>query len=336
MTHRFPIKEIAQQAGLSTATVDRVLHERVNVAQGTALRVQAAIAELEVQENQIAARGRRMFVDIVVEAPARFSAQIRQATLDVLPKFGPAVIRPRFHFAELMDLAQLATILKKLAKLGSQGVCLKARNVAHVSQAIAELASAKIPTVTLATDVPDSPRLAYVGLDNLAAGETAAYLIGQHLGAGPSTVLTCTSQTAFLGEGERKVAFENSLPNTTRVIEVSGGAGLAGLTEAEVARTLQNAPAIDAVYSMGGGNAAILKVLDTLGQKPKVFVAHDVDQDNARLLRQHRLNYVLHHDLRLDMELAFSHIAAFHRLRLPVQKDGPSDVQVITPFNIPK
>jgi LacI family transcriptional regulator len=36
--------------------------------------------------------------------------------------------------------------------------------------------------VTLVTDLPDSTRLAYVGMDNRAAGQRAADLPGQWLG----------------------------------------------------------------------------------------------------------------------------------------------------------
>ena len=73
MTHRFPIKEVARQAGLGTATVDRVLNDRAHVSPQTRLRVSAAIEELKAQEAQLAARGRRVFFDFVVEAPSRFS-----------------------------------------------------------------------------------------------------------------------------------------------------------------------------------------------------------------------------------------------------------------------
>ena len=45
MTHRFPIKEIALQAGLSTATVDRVMNGRAHVSPQTRRRVEDAIAE---------------------------------------------------------------------------------------------------------------------------------------------------------------------------------------------------------------------------------------------------------------------------------------------------
>ena len=47
MSHRFSIKEIAHQAGLSTATIDRVINRRPGVRRQTANRVHAAIRELE-------------------------------------------------------------------------------------------------------------------------------------------------------------------------------------------------------------------------------------------------------------------------------------------------
>ena len=77
MRHQFSLKEIALQSGLSLATVDRALHGRAYVSAQSARRVQTAMAELAQQEGQLAARGRRMFVDIVVEAPRRFSDELR-------------------------------------------------------------------------------------------------------------------------------------------------------------------------------------------------------------------------------------------------------------------
>jgi LacI family transcriptional regulator len=86
-----------------------------------------------------------MFIDIVVEAPRRFSDELRRAANQVLPKFAPAVIRPRFHFAEDIGPAKTVAILAKIAKQGSQGIVLKAQNVAPIRAEIDRLIDLKIP-----------------------------------------------------------------------------------------------------------------------------------------------------------------------------------------------
>ena len=96
MTHRFPISEIAQQAGLGLATVDRVLNNRVHVSQQTKLRVQTAIEELIAKEAQLVARARRMFFDLVVVGSDRYISALKEATNAVLPRIGTAVCQFRF------------------------------------------------------------------------------------------------------------------------------------------------------------------------------------------------------------------------------------------------
>jgi LacI family transcriptional regulator len=338
MTHRFPIKEIAQQAGLSTATVDRALNKRAHVSPQTRRRVTDAISELEGQETQLSARGRRMFIDFVVEAPARFSREIRRATEDLLPTFNPAVIRPRFAFKERMSEEECAAILRRIAKRGSQGVCIKARDLPTIRNGISELVKKGIPVVTIFTDISKSDRLAYAGLDNFNAGRTAAYLLANLLNQPNGAVLTTKSNTLFQGEDDRFRGFCEVITSQRpdlHVLDASGGAGLNASTARQVELAISNTPDIRAVYSMGGGNIAIREVLDKLKRAPDVFIAHDLDADNLGLLRENKLTIVLQHDLREDIRNAFLHILASHKIiKLPIPP-AASDIQVITPMNIP-
>lgn len=68
-----------------------------------------------------------------------------------------------------------------------------------------ELVAAGIPVVTLVTDLPTSPRSAYVGIDNRAAGAMAAYLTEQWMGERPDNVLVTLSSGSFRGEEEREM-----------------------------------------------------------------------------------------------------------------------------------
>lgn len=340
MTHRFPVKEIAAQSGLSTATVDRVLNRRAHASAQARARVNAAIAELEGQEAQLSARGRRVVIDVVAEAPRRFSFEIRAASQAVLPLIGAAVVRPRFSFHEWLSGPEMAAILDRIAARGSHGICLKARDLPLVRQAVARLTARGIPVVTIFTDLPGSDRIAYAGLDNEMAGRTAAWLISHMTPERRGTVLTAMSNARFAGEEQRFAAFSSALsrevPNLV-VRDASGGGGLNPETARRIAEAAAGCKDLTAVYSMGGGNRGIRATLDQMGLSPDVYVAHDLDADNRALLERGAISVVLDHDLGTDMQAAFGHILRACRL-VP---DGagiamPSPPRVITPQNIPR
>lgn len=338
MTHRFPVKEVARQSGLSTATVDRVINNRANVSPQTKARVAAAILELKGQEAQLTARGRRMFFDFVIEAPTRFSREIQKAAEQVLPRIGSAVCRPRFQAQEIMGEDEVTAALSRIEKRGSHGVCIKARDLATIRSAVNQLIAAGIPVVTLVTDLTTTKRIAYVSLDNESAGHTAAYLIAKTVGDSDGTVLTSRSQEQFLGEEEREVAFMatlNRLCPNLRIIDASGGSGVHFETSRIMQSTVSGLDQIRAVYSMGGGNTAILNALEQNGSLPDVFVAHDLDHDNRQLIEDGRLSYVLHHDLRVDLLNVFQAFLHHHKLMPVPPHTAVSHIQVVTPENIP-
>jgi len=338
MTHRFPIKEVARQSGLNTATVDRVINNRANVSPQTKARVAAAISELTGQEAQLTARGRRMFFDFVIEAPKRFSREIQKAAEQVLPRIGSAVCRPRFQAQEIMGEDEVIAALSRIAKRGSHGVCIKARDLPTIRSAVDQLIAAGIPVVTLVTDLTTTKRIAYVGLDNESAGRTAAYLIAKTIGDGDGTVLTSRSNDRFLGEEEREVAFKGTLarlcPNL-RIIDASGGSGVHVQTSRIMQSIIAGLDHVRAVYSMGGGNTAILNALEQNGSLPDVYVAHDLDNDNRRLIEDGRLSFVLHHDLRVDLQNVFQAFLHHHKLMVVPLHTTMSHIQVVTPENIP-
>src|SRR5882757_8807752 len=181
MPHRYKVREIAQQSGLSEATVDRVLNDRPGVRENTRAEVAQAIADLDKQRAQLRLNGRRYLIDVVMQTPQRFSDAFRAAVEAELPAFAPAMLRARFHLWESGSSAQMVDALGRLR--GSHGVVLKAQDEPEVAEAVDRLVASGVPVVTYATDVPTSSRCGYVGIDNHGAGVTAAYLVDQWLGA---------------------------------------------------------------------------------------------------------------------------------------------------------
>ncbi|MHA3020565.1 LacI family DNA-binding transcriptional regulator [Mycobacterium sp. BMJ-28] len=331
--HRYKVREIAQQCGLSEATVDRVLNDRSGVRESTRAEVMQAIADLDKQRAQLRLNGRRYLIDVVMQTPERFSDAFRAAVEAELPAFAPAMLRARFHLWESGSTAQMVEELARIK--GSHGVILKAQDEPEVAEAVDGLVAAGVPVVTYTTDVPTSARCAYVGIDNHGAGVTAAYLMGQWLDSSPSGVLITLSRTVFRGEGEREVGFRAGLRGTGRdVVEVSDSDGIDATNERLVLDALERHPHVEAVYSPGGGNVATVTAFEKLGRPCRVFVAHDLDADNRRLLRDGRISVVLHNDLRADARLAMRVILARHGA-LPAEPVRPTPIQVVTPYNLP-
>jgi LacI family transcriptional regulator len=337
------VRDIAEQSGLSEATVDRVLHRRAGVSARAVRAVEQAMHELDRQQAQLRLGARTLLLDVVMQAPVRFSTVVREALEGELAAARPATVRARFHLRESGTATDLAEVLDSLGRHGrsSQGVLLKAPDQPEVAAAVGRLRERGIPVVTLVTDVHDCPRVSYVGLDNAAAGATAAYLMGEWLQAPTAAggaVLVTLSRSEFFGERERADSFHESLGglrSDLRVVEVTDADGLDAAMAELVRSALVEHRVVRGVYSVGGGNRAIAAELVRTGADDVVFLGHDLDADNVALLRAGTLRAVLHHDLRADMRAAVRQVLRFHRLVPGAPASVLAAPQVVTPYNLP-
>ena len=316
MSQKFTIKEIAFQAGLSAATIDRALHGRSHVRQITMDRVTAAIEELERQYAASRIDGRRVTIDVFIQSPRRFFSAVRAAFEAELPLVKPASIRARFHLFEKIDDREIVAKLKAIARRGSHGIVLKCPATPRIEECLAHVAERGIPVVTYVTDVTPKLRLAYVGMENRKAGATAAYLM-QRMRQRDGGILITLSSQLFRGEEQRRVGFidhmARHMPDAS-ITTVSEGLGVNKTTKSIVLAALENQPDISCVYSIGGGNRAVLDAFSDAKREIDVFAAHDLDATNKQLLDEGRLSFVLHHDFRQDARRVALHLSKYHRL----------------------
>jgi LacI family transcriptional regulator len=336
--HPYRIREIAAQCGLSDATVDRVLHERGGVRESTIREVRQAITDLDRQRSQVRLGGRTFMLDVVVQAPARFSAAVKAALEAELPALRPAIIRSRFHLLDSPGVSDLVSVLDRVARTKSHGVILKAPDSPEIVTAVARLG---VPVVTLVTDLPTSKRAAYVGIDNRAAGATAAYLVEQWLADRAGDVLVVRGHGSFRGEDEREMGFRAEMRVRApgrRLLEAVDEEDRADAVHVSIRELLAENPSVRAIYSLyagAGGNAAVVDAFRAERRRYDVFVAHDLDGENTALLRDRKLSAVLHHDLRHDMRLACQAVMQAQGAIPGRVRSNPSAIQVITPYNAP-
>ena len=153
-----------------------------------------------------------------------------------------------------------------------------------------------------------------------------------------SRILVALSRSVFRGEEEREIGFRSAIRERwphRRLTEITDSDGLDTSVYRLALDALDRHADIEAVYSIGGGNRAILDAFDA-GQRPcRAFIAHDLDRDNRELLEAGRLSAVLYHDLRRDMHRACQIIMQAHGALDGPIVTAPAPIQVITPFNVP-
>lgn len=334
---KFSIKQIAAQSGVSKATVDRALHKRGSVHPQTDRRIAAAIRDLELQQRVNLASGRTLNIDVVLHTPERFSSLVSAALLSQLGSLAPFRLMLRFHVFEQIDAKALQQLLLRCGS-DSYGVILKVSDEAPLNASVEELLRQRVPVVTLVTDLPDSARIRYVGMDNGSAGRTAAYLLSRWLGPQSHSVAVVLSSAGFRGEEERVAGFSDGLRQLApqhKVVRISEGYGVDSLTFERVSDVLASDPAISAVYGVGGGNRAIYRAFASQQRHLRAFIAHDLDEENREMLAARQLDAVIDHDLRADARSALQAILRFHGFLPPEEEMGAfSRVNVVTPFNL--
>lgn len=333
----FTQKQIAAQSGLSLATIDRALHNRGKVHPQTLRRIQQALADLELQQKSSLAQGRTLYFDVIMHTPERFSELVRQAFSSQISSFASFKIQLRFHCSENMTVTQVENLLKKCS-LDSHGVILKAMNSDKLIPAINNLIKQRIPLVTLVTDITGCHRLRYIGMDNINAGKSAAYVMSRWLVREKSTIAAITGSIEFAGEQDRINGFIEGMKSFApqhEITVIAEGFGIDSLMYETMRTFLDENPHIDAIYTVGGGNAGILRALDEAKIEPKVFIGHDLDRENRALMQAGKIDVLIEHNLQLDAQHAFKALLEFHGF-LP--EDGSdsaySRINIIMRYNM--
>ncbi len=332
------LREIAREAGVSLATLDRVMHGRGGVREETSRRVREAIAR-HSGSGAVAETARNLkFALVMPEGANVFMQMIRDHVGEMSSWLAARKVSVETVVADVFNALKLAESLESLQGR-FDGVAVVALDHQSVRAAIDDLVASGMFVVTLVSDVPGSRRRHYVGIDNVAAGRTAGALVGRLARPPTGKVGVIAGSQLLRDHAERIFGFQQVMglefSQFTLLNPVEGG-DQDEVNEALTARLLSDHPDLIGLYNVGAGAAGVGKAIADAGREGSiVFVAHDVTPFTRRGLSRGLVDAVISQDPGHEARSAIRVLIALARGEPLLAEQERINIDIVMRDNLP-
>ncbi len=324
---RLTLEDVAREAGVSLATADRVVNRREGVRSKTVARVERAISKLGYKTNVAAARlarnRRHRFAFLLPSSINPFMEQLAAQVATTAEWLELQQTYVDILRVDVFDPDALASALRHLPPV-YDGVAVVALDHPAVRSAIDDLADRSVHVVTLVSDTPSARRTHYVGIDNPAAGRTAASLMGRFLVQRPGQVAVIAGSMALRDHSERHFGFLQVLSGEyphLQVLPAFEGRDDNDRNHMIVSRLLEDCPGLVGIYNVGAGNEGIAEALRSSGRASElVWIAHELTPDARRCLLSGVADAIINQDAGHEARSA-ARILLAHCERAPILLD---------------
>ena len=297
------LQDVAREAGVSLATVDRVLNGRAGVHVRTVEKVQSAVDRLNYQPDRMAsrlARGRAYRFEVILPVGSNEFMRVLEAEFRATAeRYVQERVLLNVTLVDVFDGDALAVALEGLP-IDVDGVAVVALDHPAVAEAINTLADRGIAVVTLVSDLPGTRRAHFVGIDNSAAGRTAASLLGRFVGGRKGKVGLIAGSLALRDHIERQYGFEQIVAREyphLDVLPVREGRDEDDRVRRVAEALISEHDDLVGIYNVGAGTSGVVAALEQSGHlNDIVFVAHELTAMNRRHLIRGSIDAVINQD----------------------------------------
>ena len=309
MNKRPTIQTVAELAGVSRGTVDRVLNNRSYVRADVRERVLNAIRETgylspreahrQAAEAELPLEPVRLGV-LLPNWSGPFREEVPRGIQAASAELEKRNIEVRVCTCETDVPRETIELIDQLIEWGAQGIALCSLNDIMIEARVGELAEQGIPCITFNSDLPNSRRLCFVGQDYARSGRIAAELLSKCI---PTTarVLAMAGNLEYNGHRTRLDGFCEHMKKkgfASEQIEIEETYNDYRVTYNRVtaALTSENPPA--AIYMANRSVTGCVDALKSAGMDGRVrVIAHDMSPRRKQMLLEGSLDLTITQDL---------------------------------------
>lgn len=181
-TGKIRIKDIAERAGVSVGTVDRVLHNRPNVSPRALEKVKRALEEMDYKPNMYASalaynKTYRFFCLIPKHESEAYWQEVEEGANAACEHYRDFNISNKVLYYNRFAPESFAKMMNEILKQEPDGIIIVPTRL-DVSRRYADIMHERqIPFILLDSYMPDLKPLAFYGQDSFASGYYAARIL---------------------------------------------------------------------------------------------------------------------------------------------------------------
>lgn len=291
-TVRPTTKDLAKHLGMSRSTVDRVLNRRPGVKEKTVKAVQKAIEEIGFKRNISAANLARKriyrFEFILPSGEGEFLKEISRQVNILKNALQPDGIEVGISQYFGNDQHKIARYLSNIDSKKYDGIAILANESPEVRDALRRVKERGVHVVRIISGGVEEVKNDFVGIDNYAAGMTAARLLGSFTPNKAGNILVVSDTMISPDTALRRAGFDRTLqvkfPSLTALptLETYGSSERA---EIVIATAFESYCEILGIYLMSSECKPVLDAIIRLKLKnDTTIIAHEhTEASNAYL-----------------------------------------------------
>ena len=323
------IKKISDESGYGTATVDRVLNNRKGVSKKTKDKILNILNNLQNGNNKNQTKN----ILICCQSGPSYNKTLEESLDNINNKIYKFNLIKHFIPAKEFKPSQFVKILKETSNFDA--VIIVSQEDQNINNELSKITSEGKPVITLTTDFPNLSRTAYIGNNQSNAGSTAANIIGKNVGKRSGSILMVMSMP-YRCQQERELGFRKVLRSEFPNLKIKESVFNLDTSEQSykyVKKYIKdNGPPLG-IYSIAGGNLGVAKAISEMNVKDHiVFVGHELNKNSRNLLENNKMDYVISHDVELEIKVAFDKILDFEN-NSDNQNSFFSDILIFNRYN---
>ena len=303
------IKKISDESGYGTATVDRVLNNRKGVSKKTKDKILKILNNLQNGNNTNQTKN----ILICCQSGPSYNKTLEQSLDKINNEIYKFNLIKYFIPAKEFKPSQFVKILKETSKFDA--VIIVSQEDQNINNELSKIASEGKPVITLTTDFPNSSRSVYIGNNQSNAGSTAANIIGKNVGKRSGSILMVMSMP-YRCQQERELGFRKILRSEFPNLIIKESIFNLDTSEESykyVKKYIKENGVPLGIYNIAGGNLGVAKAISEMDlQQDIIFVGHELNKNSRNLLENNTMDFVIGHDVELEIENAFDKIVNFN------------------------